>query len=366
MVSGKLKALLLAPLFLLSVGMAKLEAKWLVKEEFISPEKEQFDCHGSNIIETIDGQFVVVFKGGPGLGKSNIDIERNIGLWETWFNGSTWSAPEQVVDASDSVCWTPVLTKNSLGELLFFYRIGPDPRRLVSFFKKSVDQGAQWSEGEILPAGIVGPTKNKPVITPSGRLVSPSSFEAGDPDGFYKATACWIEISDDNGDHWQKVGPLEAPGRKFGVIEPALFFDAQGKLRMLCRDRSYCNGQTGYIWTAVSEDEGLHWSELKPTSLPNPDSSITVVDLGGGKVMLIYNHSHTDRFPINMAVSLDGGDTWSEPLVLDTAGEVPSAILSSDGLVHITYAFTNAGSGQRRIKHVVVDPAEVLKETMFN
>jgi predicted neuraminidase len=132
---------------------------------------------------------------------------------------------------------------------------------------------------------------------------------------------------------------------------------------MLCRDRAHKIGETGYIWETVSYDGGLHWQAFKPTNLPNPDSGFDTVDLGEGKVILIYNHSHTDRFPLNLAFSLDGGDTWSQPLVLDAVGEFPAAILTSDGRVHVTYAIPSSKSEQRRIKHIVIEPKSL---TLFS
>ena len=159
--------------------------------------------------------------------------------------------------------------------------------------------------------------------------------------------------------HWKKVGPLELPDRKFGGIEPTLFFDAQGQLKMLCRDRANKIAEQGYIWEAASQDEGLHWSEFKQTSLPNPDSGIDAVDLGEGKIALFYNHSHTERFPLNLALSLDGGDHWEEPVVVDANGEFPSAALTSDGLIHVTYAVTSQDSEQRKIKHTVIDLTKI-------
>ena len=311
-------------------------------------------------IEIAEGKYCAIWTGGRGAGKNNMNMRENVGLWLSIYEGNRWSEPKEIVGAPRSVCWTPVLCKNALGELLLFYRIGPDPRQLVSLLKRSND-GLHWSKEEILPAGIVGPTKNRPLIL-KGTILSPSSVEVGGPQDVYKATACWIEISNDNGNHWKKVGPLELADRKFGVIEPALFYDMQGNLRILCRDRAHRIGEKGYIWMALSEDTGLHWSEFKRTDLPNPDSGIDVVDLGMGKLILIYNHSHTKRDPLNLAVSLDGGDTWSEPFILSSSGEAPSGMLSSDGLVHITYALTSGNNSQRRIKHAVINPKELIKE----
>ncbi len=93
---------------------------------------------------------------------------------------------------SNSVSWNPVLCKNKAGELLLFYRVGPDPRHTVSFMKKSVD-GYHWSAEERLPAGFVGPTKNRPLFIGETLLI-PSSVEVGHPEDSEKETACWIEF----------------------------------------------------------------------------------------------------------------------------------------------------------------------------
>ena len=153
-----------------------------------------------------------------------------------------------------------------------------------------------------------------------------------------------------------KIGPLEIPNRKFGPISPALFYDIDGNIKLLCRDRAVVIGETGYIWTSTSTDGGYTWSELTPTLLPNPDSGIDAADLGDGKIVLVYNHSHTSRFPLNAALSTDGGKTFSPPITLEKhSGEFPAAIMTSDGFVHITYAIAEEPHGQRRIKHVVLD-----------
>lgn len=359
----EIKRLIFAGIFLCTLSIAHASVSdepWLLKEEFLSPNSTHFDCHGSSLVETEKGNLCAVWKGGPGEGKSNIDIKENVGIWSSVFDGSNWSEPVEIVTAEHSVCWNPVLCKYPSGELTLFYRIGPDPRRTVSFIKRSDDGGLTWSKEEILPAGIVGPTKNKPIVTANGTLICPSSVTVGEPEDPFKATACWIEISEDKGVHWKKVGPLELPNRKFGVVEPALFFDSKGNLRMFCRDRANKIGEKGCIWEAISHDSGLHWSEFKQTNFPNPDSGFDIVDLGEGKIFLFYNHSHINRFPLNFAISLDGGDHWSQPFVLDK-GEFPAAILTTDGLIHVTYATTSLESEQQRIKHVVINPKQVFE-----
>jgi predicted neuraminidase len=342
--------------FLLHSLLCSAEKTQIISECFVSPNIEDFDCHSSCLIETSPQRLCAVWKGGPGKGMSNIDIKQNIGIWLSIFKDGKWNTPVQIVSALDSVCWTPVLTKQPDGELFLFYRIGFDLRHTISFFKRSIDEGISWSDAEILPAGIVGPTKSKPVFDSEGNMICGSSVEAGAPDDEFKATACWIEIFSKEG-RWSKHGPIEIPEKRFGCIEPVLFWGDNGALKMLCRDRSNRIGLKGWIWAAESFDNGKTWSELKKSTLPNPDAGIDALSYGDGEIILIYNNSHTDRYPLTLALSRDNGNSWTPLFNLeDESGEFPSATKDSQGFIHVTYAYVSEGKAQRRIKHVIIDP----------
>lgn len=330
----------------------------IINEEIISPNIENFDCHSSSIVEVSPGVLCAAWKGGHGKGMSNIHMKQDVGIWLSFFRDGQWSPPREIVNCPHSVCWSPILHKGIKGDLVLFYRIGMDPRHAVSVLKRSFDHGLSWSTEEILPAGIIGPTKTKPLIDKDGNLICGSSVETGGPEDELKATACWIEIL--SGQEWSKYGPLEIPGKRFGCIEPALFFTRDGVLKMLCRDRSNRIGSEGWLWIAESKDMGKTWSELNKTHLPNPDSGIDVLALPNGNILLFYNNSHTNRYPLSVALSKDNGNSWDFLFNLEEeSGEFPSAEMDSQGFVHISYAWTPPGKKQRQIKHVVMDMSHI-------
>lgn len=353
-------------LILLSVvyltGVNAIDRKEIViSEEFISPEWEKYDCHSSSIVQTNAGQILAVWKGGQGEGKSNVTMTSNVGIWMAHREGETWNSPEQIHFEPDSVIWNPVLGKLPSGELLLFYRVGETPGNAVAFLQRSIDSGFHWLDPEWLPAGINGPTKNKPLVLEDGTLLCPSSAQSGLPTSVYHATAVWMDISKDGGKSWSKSAPLVIEGQPFGVIEPAIFHDQEGNLRLLCRDRARRLGaENGVIWTATSCDDGMTWSALEKTDLPNPDSAFDVVDLGNGRLVLFYNHSHWERFPLSIAISTDGGKTWEKKCDLEEkTGEFPAAIRADDGLIHVVYAY-EIETGQRRIKHAAIEPSKLF------
>lgn len=343
-------ATLILPLTLFSLQKEAV----IVEENIITQNETKLDCHSSSIVEVSPGKLCAVWKGTP-EGKT-------AEIWISTHENGTWSQPKSLIQNPPLTCWSPVLFKYPNGPLILFYRMGESPRSTVSLYRTSDDGGDTWSTEELLPAGIVGPTKTKPLIDEDGNIIFGSSIEVGNPAvDPYKATACWIEIFSKG--YWSKYGPLEIPGTGFGCIEPSLFWDSHKNIKMLCRDRSHYVGSKGWIWMAESKDNGKTWSNLERTDLPNPDSGLDTVSFPNGMVVLIYNHSHTDRFPLSLAVSKDDGDTWEHLLDLDEkSGEFPSVTRDSQGLIHITYAWSAQGEKRKQIKHLVLDTHKILSE----
>lgn len=297
-------------------------------------------CHASTVVEAGEGNLLCAWFGGTQEG------HKDVGIWLSRWNGSEWSEPVEVASEPEQPCWNPALFRTREGETLLFYKAGPSPSNWTGLLKRSTDEGATWSEAEWLPAGILGPIKNKPAQLESGEILCGSSVES------YRAWACWAEITPDVGRTWSKHGPIAVPGQPYGIIQPGVVDLGGGRVRFLCRSRGI-----GRIVTASSTDAGRTWSEATLTELPNPNSGIDALGFDDGRVGLIYNHSANARHPINLIVSDDGGDSWGEPLVLeDDEGELsyPAIIQASDGRLHMTYTWR-----RQRIRHVTVEPSEL-------
>jgi predicted neuraminidase len=336
---------------------SSLKANFILKTEIISQNIADFDCHGPSLAETTDGILIAVWKGSPGKGYVNVNNKSDVAVWCSRCMNGVWTAPEKIVGGGNTPIWTPILCQLPSQETLLFYRSSPTPRQTIGLLMRSFDSGQSWSSPEILPAGISGPTRSAPLVNDQGTIICGSSEERGEATDVLKATACWIETSHDAGKTWKKFGPIEIPGRRFGAIEPILFHDAEGHLKMLCRDRANKVGEVGFIQAASSFDGGISWTALAATDLPNPDSGIDAKEIAPGKIVLAYNSDHVQRFPLSLAISNDGGSSWMKIADVETnSGEFPSLLTSSDGLLHVAYAWTPDGKQQRVIKHVVIDP----------
>jgi predicted neuraminidase len=334
-VSPLLLILLLASLALLTSAQSRPAA--ILREEFIFTQAPFASCHASTIAETPAGLVAAWFGGTR-------ERASDTGIWLSRLEQGAWSRPGEVANGVQPnlerfPSWNPVLFQAPGGPLLLFYKVGPSPRGWWGVMLSSSDSGKTWSAPRRLPGDVLGPIKNKPVLLPDSTLLSPSSSES----------PLWrvrLERTSDLGQTWQQSPPLN-DGKKIRAIQPAILRYPSGKIQILCRSKE------GKIMESWSPDAGKTWSAMQPTALPNPDSGLDAVMLADGRALVVYNHTSTERTPLNVAVSADG-KTWQAALVLESdPGEYsyPAVIQTSDGLVHITYTWK-----RERIKHVVLDP----------
>jgi predicted neuraminidase len=313
----------------------------LVSCEFIYAEAPFPSCHASTLAESAGGVLVAAWFGGTG------EKHADVGIWVARCVGGTWSVPVEVADGVQAdgtrhPCWNPVLFQPASGPLLLFYKVGPSPGTWWGLLRTSTDGGLTWGAARRLPAGILGPIKNKPVQLADGAILSPTSTEH---DGW----RVHLERSEDGGTTWTATPPLN-DGKALGAIQPSILF--LGGDRLLAIGRT----QQGKLFQIASADLGRTWGAMTLTDLPNPNSGTDAVTLRDGRHLLVYNHTARSRSPLNVAISADG-QTWQAALVLeDEPGEYsyPAVIQTRDGLVHITYTWQ-----RRKVRHVVVDPAQL-------
>lgn len=301
-------------------------------------------CHGSSIVELRNGEMLVAYFAGKKEGA------KGVGIWTSRWSPKLkeWKSPELIASDKDGdkPCWNPVLFAFD-DELLLFYKVGHNPLSWSGVLKRSLDGGLTWGDEEPLPAGIYGPTKNKPFLRRDQMLLCGSSVES------YRRWGCHVEMTSDRGRTWKRGDPINLEGNYFGIIQPTIFPLSDNTLMMLTRTRD-----SRFIAQSFSKDGGKSFSKAELTTLPNPNSGIDAIQLKDGRHLLVYNHSKTNRrTPLNVAISEDDGKSWENVLTLEKKpGEYsyPAVIQRRDGYVVITYTWNRVN-----IKQVVVDPKEL-------
>jgi alpha-L-rhamnosidase len=320
----------------------------IITDEFIFNKTSFPESHAATIAETPKGLVTAWFGGTK---------ERNpdVGIWVSRQVNNQWTEPVEVAngklnDTLRYACWNPVLYQVPNGELLLFYKVGPNVGGWKAWLIRSADQGVTWSKPQAMPDGFLGPVKNKPVLLSNGDLICPSSKEGN-------GWTVHFEVTPDFGKTWKMVGPIN-PDKKINAIQPSVLVHKDGKLQILCRSKSAA------VVESWSSDNGKTWTPLAETTLPNNNSGTDAVTLQDGRQLIVYNHVKTPkgapkgaRTPLNVAISQDGKQ-WSAALVLEDSPvsqySYPSVIQSADGMVHIVYTWR-----RQRIKYVKVDPSKL-------
>ncbi len=316
----------------LNTQVEKPEVK-ILKSEFIYETAPFPSCHASTLIETDRGIMASWFGG-------TYERHPDVSIYTSVLENGTWSTPEMVADGVENKdfrnpTWNPVLYQNPNGQIVLFYKEGPNPREWWGLYKTSDDGGKTWSKAIQIPPGMLGPVKNKTVTLADGTLLHPSSFETN---GIW---SMHVETTTSDIENWQKT---EIDNGKFHAIQPTVLFYPNGVLQMLART------QEDVIGTTWSADGGKTWSAVESTGLVHNNSGIDAVTLENGMQLLLCNPIKDGRNKLSLLMSMDGVN-WEEIYVLEDQpkGEFsyPAIIQAEDGTVHMTYTYN-----REKIKYV--------------
>ena len=304
-------------------------------KEFIYTEAPFPSAHASTLVELPNGDILAAWFGG------SHENANDVAIWASRRTSGKWSAPVEVVREPNIATWNPVLFHTKDGRLWLYYKFGPNPETWSGARLYSTDDGKTWSAPEHLPAGLLGPIKDKPLVLPDGTIVSGTSVES------YTSWAVWIDSSTDNGKTWTKFGPITVSSsppksstpthEEHGIIQPTVVSLGKKHLRLYARSTS----DIGRICAADSFDNGVTWTQAHTLDLPNPNSGIDAVGLRDGRVVLIYNDTTKGRTPLNLAISSDGEHFKMLSILEDEPGEYsyPAIIQGKKGDLLMTWTW---------------------------
>ncbi len=340
----------------------------------IFPQGRFPSVHAATIAARPDGSLLAAWFAGSHEGAPDVAI------YTARYAERVWSAPTLALSVPGVPCWNPVLFQRRNGEVWLYAKIGPTIPAWTGVVMAWEPRRGTWSQPQVLPAGLQGPAKNKPIELADGTILCGASRET------WQSWACWVEQSTDGGATWTLHGPITAPSannalvpdagepvsatwdakastlalpeRHAGVIQPTLWEEEPGHVVMLMR----ATQRVGYVCRSESRDGGRTWSPAEATDVPCPNSGLDAAPLADGRVVLACNPVREGRTPLALLVSEDGGRTWRQALTLEgDFGEYsyPSVIVSAgsareDARIHVVYTWR-----RERIQHVTLTPEEL-------
>ena len=239
--------------------------------------------------------------------------------------GRSWSSPRTVLDIPQMLDADPNILVD--GPRVFVYsttvamhRTRIDRSQLYAVH--SDDNGSTWSDPEEikLPFEYFVGKRHIGLKLLDGTLAMPFSWDLWAEKGTPARTegemdlASGILLSKD-GMHWTPFGQIHAwtekvtPYSTNGLCEPALVQLQSGELLMILRSGTY------YHFESRSRDGGMTWDAPRQSSLMghNTPTALWRLDQHPEEIIAIWDDSPVNRYPLSVAISADGGRTWSKP-----------------------------------------------------
>lgn len=236
--------------------------------------------------------------------------------------GKSWSTPVKALDIPGKLDADPSLLWD--GKQVYVYSTTVPAKRTVielsQMFVATSAKGTAWKEPReiVLPFAYSVGKRHAVVQLLDGSFAMPISWDLWAQRGTPARTEGEMDLASGvlkskNGMDWRVFGSLHTNDRKVtpsstgGVCEPALVELRDGEIYMLLRTG------TNFLYESRSRDNGVTWSEPRPSPLVshNTPAALWKLDDRPDEIVAIWNHSPLNRYPLSVALSGDGGKTWS-------------------------------------------------------
>jgi predicted neuraminidase len=336
--------------------------------------------HSSNLLSLRNGDVLCAWYSGQWEGRSGVAVV----ISRLPKGSGQWTQPVVVAQEPGWAFENPVLFEPPTGPLWLFYtRQAADAGQSKSqiFYRTSYDDGKSWTGPKLLFDRPGSFDRQRLLVVGDQWLFpmyyTPSSGITGEDARRHYSV---VQISSDQGRTWKEC-PIPDSN---GLVQPDILELSPRRFIAFLRSRF-----ADWVYTSSSED-GCSWTAPRPTQIPNNNSSIQVVRLKDGHLVMVFNNIQATiererpqmapRWPLSIALSLDRGQTWPWVRDIDIGQEVPqesvtsviagtdisdnkgaffgslfsyeypSIVQTPDGTIHVSYTFR-----RRTIKYVNFD-----------
>lgn len=316
-------------------------------------------AHAANLLELKNGDLLCAWFSGTWEGNSDVGIVDS----RLSAGSNRWTEPQVVDHHIGESYQNPVLFQAPDGEIWLIHTTqaaGAGQANAKVLVAKSKNNGKSWNGPDVLfdePGAFV---RDPMVVLADGTWMLPMYFTPtkGITTGA-QAHYSVVKLSRDNGLHWEESRIPDSNG----YVQPSVVRLNSGKYVAFFRSRFADN-----IFRSTSDD-GKTWARPRRTELPNNNASIQAAVLQDGNVVIAFNNVGSvvsggkpkagPRKPLSVALSKDGGGTWTEIRDLETGRlppgaepipaeskapgreefSYPSILQTRDGSIHVAYTY---------------------------
>lgn len=362
----------LAPvLFLLALGAAAWRAPAPAAPAFVPPrpaiqptQPAEFSAerlpeaaesaHAASLAQLPDGRLVAAWFAGSREGAADVAV------WLSVLGKNGWTTPKAVATRESTAGGTfayvrklgnPVLHAEGSWLHLWYVSVALGGWAGSALeHSVSTDGGATWSPARKLQtsplASISTLARMPPVALADGGLGLPVYHE------FIAKHGEWLRFSATG----QLLDKVRMPHER-RVLQPAVAVLDEQRALALLRDAGAGPGQ---IRVASTADAGLSWVAGAALPLGNPNSSLALLRLASGRLLLAANPG-SGRDALLLWLSSDEGQTWKEARTVEKADDggaefsYPALLLARDGRIHLAYTWRRQGIKHARFSEAWLD-----------
>ena len=312
--------------------------------------------HPTTLTQLDNGDLYLSFYGGSG------EYDTDTAVYGSRHRAGSrgWSSPVVIADTPFVSEGNPVIWQAPDGIVWLFYvvRYGETWSTSRIQAKISTDGANTWSDPMILAFDQGMMVRGRPIVLRNGDYLLPIYHETGNdtemvgPD----STSLFLRYSVGK-KKWSQTERIRSPK---GNIQPSVVQLEGDHLLAFCRrGGDYDPATIGYIVRSESRDNGQTWTPGEDTLFPNPNAAVDLLKLKSGNLLLAYNHHMSERDPLTLALSIDGGQTFPYRQNVAQGGTrdfaYPCLIQAKDGKIHLTFT-----SKQRTtINHAIFEESDV-------
>src|SRR3954447_267488 len=269
----------------------------------------------ADMLQLRDGRLMLAwidFQGeaGSDWAKANISAMYSKDLGRTW--GDKFTLQENIGQMN---VMEPDLLRLKSGKVLFLFCRKNSEADCAPMVRLSGDDAKTFSPPKPMPItpspSYTGFNHDRAIQLKSGRILMPLYYT---PDyRIQKHLLTRVYYSDNEGADWKPSSTIiDIPESKAGAQEPGVIELKAGRVLMWIRN------STGKIYSSYSSDRGETWSTPEPMSVQAPLAPQSIKrHPKTGDLLLVWNNSPDERFPLTTAVSSDEGKTWTHVRDLD-------------------------------------------------